>query len=50
MEYVFFKKAVIAYRAYLNGIRVEGSQIDRKTFIERWRDIQRMTGLWRVRK
>jgi len=38
MDYVFFKKAVVAYRAYI----VNGRGISRKTFMDRWRVIQSM--------
>jgi hypothetical protein len=41
MDYVLFKITVDAFRE---------KRIDRKTFIERWANIQRMTGLWRVGK
>jgi len=43
MEYVFFKKAVGAYRAFIE--KGSGNRIDRQTFVERWGNIQRMQGI-----
>ena len=41
MDYVLFKKAVDAYRAYME----KGSGIDRAAFVERWKTIQSMQGI-----